>query len=139
MPATGARSNTRNALLMPATTVVVALLLVFEIALRAVLRSAESKDVGAGTIVVPICGGGVVHYIDIDRSASDGDGRGPEQEVIATVDCAIFGAFRLPSAPEHLAASEAFGSSGGAPAATLGLIAVPVAFLPLSRGAPFPS
>ncbi|MEM9762306.1 MAG: hypothetical protein AAF968_07340 [Pseudomonadota bacterium] len=105
----------------------------------AVARAVEDAD--AGKILIPICGGGVVQYVEIDLFAAEKDGEQdePEGEVVAAVDCAVLGAFTIPvsaaGVPMHaaLAYATAWPASPSHPASETRYIRPP------TRGPPFPS
>ncbi|MEO1721300.1 MAG: DUF2946 family protein [Pseudomonadota bacterium] len=81
----------------------VAMAVLFGMLLKAVLAplavAAAAENKADGTILVPICSGGVIQYIEIDLFAvDDGDAEreAPTATVVAAMDCTVLGSFVMP-------------------------------------------
>ncbi|MEM6357375.1 MAG: DUF2946 family protein [Pseudomonadota bacterium] len=83
----------------------VAMAVLFGMLLKAVLAplavAAATENKADGTILVPICSGGVIQYIEIDLFAvDDGDDEAereaPTATVVAAMDCTVLGSFVMP-------------------------------------------
>lgn len=131
-----------------AISVALLLLLFLKAALPAVLLTVASAAAEPGKVLVPICSGGVILYVEMDLFGTDeGDppdaleepAEGPEGDVVAAIDCAIFGAFVEPAPSAVPAEAVALGQGAVWPVLAAPLLREARYSRPLTRGPPLSS